>query len=282
MTEHLPLDPLPGHPPTGRLPVFASRYDQRLAYCLYVPERLGPGPAPLVVIQHGSERSAVIYRDRMAEFADQYGAVILAPLFPAGIGDRLDLHNYKFIDYRGIRFDHALLAMIDEVAEDYPVDTGRFYLHGFSGGGQFTHRFFYLHADRLAAISVGAPGRITQLDESLPWWNGTADLEERFGQRSSPQDMRRVPVLMIVGDQDVETWEINNPGGPNWLDGVEKTGDTRIARLRTLERNFLAHGIDVRFETVPGVAHRGGPMFPTVREFFGAHIESVRAGGRTP
>ncbi len=281
MTDHIPLHPPPVLPPTGRLPVFASRYDRRLGYCLYVPDRLGPGPAPLVVIQHGSERSAVIYRDRMAEFAEEHGAVILAPLFPAGIGDPLDLHNYKFIDYQGIRFDHALLAMVDEVAADYPIDTEKFYLHGFSGGGQFTHRFFYLHADRLAGVSIGAPGRITQLDDDLPWWIGTGDLEQRFGKRSDPEAMRRVPVLMIVGDDDIETWEINNPGDPNWMDGVEKTGDTRIERLRTLERNFLAHGIDVRFETVPGVAHRASPMLPTVREFFGDLIESARAGGRT-
>lgn len=79
---------------------------------------------------------------------------------------------------------------------------------------------------------------------------------------------------MVVGDNDVETWEIDNPGEANWMDGVENTGRTRIERLRTLERDFLAQGIDVRFELVPGVAHRGSLILPAVRDFFAGLLQS--------
>jgi poly(3-hydroxybutyrate) depolymerase len=89
----------------------------------------------------------------------------LAPLFPSGIIDPSDEDNYKFIKYHDIRFDHVLLAMIDEVAIKYRVNKDRFLLHGFSGGGQFVHRFFYLHPKRLMGVSIGAPGRITYLIE---------------------------------------------------------------------------------------------------------------------
>lgn len=260
------------------VPITASQYDQRLGYCLYVPEDLGGERAPLVVIQHGTERNAAIYRDRLRTFADENRVVVLAPLFPAGIIDPDDLHNYKFIDYKGIRYDHALLAMVDEVAARCPVAPEKFYLHGFSGGGQFAHRFFYLHPDRLAGLSIGAPGRVTQLDDGLPWWLGTKDVEERFGRPVDLDALRRVPVLMVIGEDDVETWEINNPGESNWMDGAEQTGGTRIERLRTLERNFLAHGIDVRFESVPGVAHRASLVLPVVKDFFAGLIRSARAG----
>ena len=260
----------------GRTPVFASQYDQRFSYCLYVPDDLGPGKAPLVVIQHGTERNFLLYRDHLASFADEHRAVVLAPLFPAGIGDEHDLHNFKFIEYRGIRYDEVLLAMVAEVAARYPVDPGAFYLHGFSGGGQFAHRFFYLHPDRLAGLSIGAPGRITRLDDSLPWWLGTQDFEQHFGRPIDLDALRRVPVLMVVGDQDVDTWEINNPGESNWLDGVEQTGKTRVDRLRTLKRNFVSHGIDVRFALVPGVAHRGSLTLPPVRDFFAQLIQTRR------
>lgn len=260
----------------GKTPVFASQYDQRFSYCLYVPEDLGQGKVPLVVIQHGTERNFLLYRDHLASFADEHRVVVLAPLFPAGIIDPGDLHNFKFIDYQGIRYDKVLLAMVDEVAARYPVDAEAFYLHGFSGGGQFAHRFFYLHPDRLAGLSIGAPGRITQLDDSLPWWLGTKDVEERFGQPIDVDALRRVPVLMVVGDQDVDTWEINNPGESNWLDGAEKTGETRVERLRTLETNFVGHGIDVRFVLVPGVAHRASLTLPPVRDFFAELLQARR------
>lgn len=263
------------HYSEGKTTVFASQYDQRFSYCLYVPESLSPA-APLVVIQHGSERNFLLYRDHMQPFADEHGAVVLAPLFPAGIIDPHDLHNYKFIDYQGIRFDRILLSMVDEVAQRCPVDPSRFYLHGFSGGGQFTHRFLYLHPDRLAGASIGAPGRVTLLDDSLPWWLGTRDFAERFGHSVDLEALRRVPVLMVVGARDTDTWEINNAGDTNWMDGAASTGENRIERLRTLEQNYLAHGIDVRFVVVPDVAHRGSLVLPPVREFFAELIRARR------
>ena len=41
-----------------------------------------------------------------------------------------------------MRFDLLLLAMVDEVERKYGIDARRFCLFGFSGGGQFVHRFY--------------------------------------------------------------------------------------------------------------------------------------------
>lgn len=257
----------------GGTPTFASRFDQRLHYSMYVPRNLDLStPAPLVVVQHGTARTALRYRDALRPFADEHGVIIVAPMFPAGIIDPYDLHNYKFIEYQGIRFDHALLSMIEEVAERYNVVTDKFYLHGFSGGGQFAHRFFYLHPERLAAVSIGAPGRITELDDAKQWWLGTAGWEEKFGQPIDIDAIRRTPVHMVVGGDDVSTAEINNPGDSNWMDGTELTGTTRIDRLRTLHANYASHGIDAVLDIVPGVAHDGTRVLPAVERFFAAHI----------
>lgn len=263
----------------GKTPVFASRIDPRLHYCLYVPRRLtGDDRVPLVVIQHGTARSATNYRDQSVEFAEEQGVVVLTPIFPAGLIDPADLHNFKFIEYQGIRFDRMLLAIVDEVAERFPVAAQRFYLHGFSGGGQFAHRFLYLHPDRLAAVSIGAPGRITQLDDSLPWWLGTQGFEERFGQSIDFDALRRVPIQLVVGSEDVETWEIMNRGESNWMDGAELTGSTRIERLRTLERNYRTHGLDITFDLVDGVAHSGRRVLPTVENFFSTQLKNWALG----
>lgn len=97
----------------------------------------------------------------------------------------------------------------------FDIDTRRFCLHGFSGGGQFTHRFFYLHPRRLSAVSIGAPGRVTPAGPSQPWWLGTDGFAEVFGRDPDIESMRAVPVQMVVGDRDVDTWEINNPGHSN-------------------------------------------------------------------
>ncbi|MFI5586362.1 alpha/beta hydrolase [Amycolatopsis sp. NPDC051758] len=263
----------------GGTPFFASQHDQRLFYALYVPKDHTPDaePLPLVVIQHGTGRSAELYRDRWKEFAIGHRCVILTPLFPAGLMEPRELHSFKFLEYRGLRFDEELLHIVDEVAEGFNTRRDRFYLHGFSGGGQFAHRFFYAHPDRLAGVSIGAPGRITQLDPELPWWLGTGGFEERFGIRINLDALRGVPVQMVVGAEDVETWEINNAGGPNWMDGVEQTGGTRIERLETLRDNFVSQGISVRYDVVPGVAHRGTGVVPVVQEFLGGLLATARS-----
>jgi pimeloyl-ACP methyl ester carboxylesterase len=244
---------------SGATPFFASAADQRYSYCLYVPERQPGDPEryPLIVVQHGTARTAARYRDTFREFCDAHRCVVMAPLFPASIDTPEDMHGFKFLAYNGLRFDLILLAMVDEVAARFPVRGDKFLLYGFSGGGQFAHRFLYLHPERLHAVTIGAPGRITQLDDSLPWWLGTGGTAEIFGTSPDVAAIRDVAIQFVVGEQDTETWEINNPGDSNWMDGVELTGSTRIERLRTLERSFAANGISVRFDTVPGVAHSG-------------------------
>ncbi len=258
------------HYRSGATSLFASRVDQRFSYCLYVPERLPGDPEryPVVVLQHSTDREALAYRDAFAEFCEEHRVAAFAPLFPAGILDPDDIHNYKFLEFRGIRFDLMLLAMLDEAAEVYPIRPSEFLLHGFSGGGQFTQRFLLLHPSRLLGASVGAPGRLTMIDDSRDWWLGTADVEERFGIAVDPVAIARVPVQLVVGSVDVETWETLDRGESNWADGLEEQGSTRVERLGSFHRNLRAHGIDARFDLVGGVAHQPFEVLPHVKRFF--------------
>jgi hypothetical protein len=263
---------------TGSTTLFASTVDQRFSYCLHVPRDYPgrDGRLPLVVLQHGTGRSSQEYRDNFVDFAERFQCVVLAPLFPAAIGDPDDLHNFKFIKYRDIRFDLILLAIIDEVGERFDVVTDKFYLYGYSGGGQFVHRFFYLHPHRLAAVSIGAPGRITLIDPEKEWWLGWRGMAEAIGVAPKPELLSTVPVQMVVGGDDVETWEINNRGDSNWMDGVEETGTTRIERITTLRKNFEEQGISVRMDVVPGVAHEPMKVLEPVKDFFGSMLTAEK------
>jgi pimeloyl-ACP methyl ester carboxylesterase len=255
----------------GKTAYFACRYDERLSYCLYVPERpwAGPGRRPVVALIHGSARSPHAYRDQFVDFADRHGCIVLTPLFPCGLVDPTDQSNYKFVEFGGIRFDLALLSMIDSVAEKYDAEAERVLLFGFSGGGQFVHRFFMLHPRRLRGVSIGAPGTVTLLDPARPYWTGIADLEARFGIRPDPAAMAAVPCQMVVGAADTETWEITiTPKSRHWMPGANAAGVTRIDRLRSLEASYRAAGIAVRFDLVPHVAHQGFDVLGPVRSFF--------------
>lgn len=256
----------------GSTPFFACQYDPRFSYCLHVPRAYvedARSTYPLAVIVHGTNRPAAEYRDAFADFAEAYGCIILAPLFPAGITAPWELGSYKFIRAGELRYDHVLLAMVDEVAARWRVETGRFLLHGFSGGGHFAHRFFYLHPDRLFAVSIGAPGVVTLLDRDHDYWVGIRNFEDYFGAALDLETMRRVPVQMIIGADDTETWEITiTPESPRWMPHANLAGVTRMDRLRSLRASFEQQGIAVQFVAVPGVAHEGFRLLDPVKSFF--------------
>lgn len=256
----------------GRTALAACQADQRFSYCCYLPEsyeEAGTRHYPLAVLVHGSGRNADILRDQFIDFAEANQCALLAPLFPCGIEEPGDTHNYKRILYRGIRYDKILLSMIEEVAGIYRLETDNLLMHGFSGGGQFVHRFFYLYPEMLSAVSIGAPGVVTLPDPDKPWWRGTSGMKEIFGREPDLAAMRKVAVQMVVGGDDIETWDVTvAPGSPNWVEGINETGATRVERLRSLEKAFQSLEIPVRFDVVPGVEHIGHLVQPPVKAFF--------------
>lgn len=267
----------------GRTAIFAARVDPRCSWCAYVPRGYDPEGSdryPLAVVLHGTDRDVLGCRDRFADWAEESQCVVLSPLFPAGLAGARDLDNYKWVSHRGVRFDHILLGMVDELRHLYRIDGDRFLLHGFSGGGHFAHRFYYLHPHRLRGVSVGAPGVVTLLDPDRDYWAGTRGMERWFGTTVDLDALRRVPVHLVVGQDDVETREITlEPGSPWWLDGIDETGVNRVQRMQALERSLLAHRIEVRFDLVPGVGHDGFRVLEPVRDFFGSVLGRATAEG---
>lgn len=265
-----------GYYDRGRTTVWASRMDPRFSWCAYVPRAFELADARhyrLLVAVHGTARGMTVYRDAFADFADSNRFIVLAPLFPGGITSADDLSSYKLLRAGGLHYDAILLSMVEEIAGKYGIDTGRFALFGFSGGGHFTHRFLYLHPERLSAASIGAPGVVTLLDRERDFWVGVRNFEAVFGRRLDIEAIRRVPVHMIVGGDDTETWEITiRPGGSWWMDGADIAGGDRQNRMRLLKASFEAAGVAVRHDVVPGVAHRVEPLIPAVTDFLSSAL----------
>ena len=161
---------------------------------------------------------------------------MLAPLFPAGHRGsgrpaQLQVHPVRRHPVRpGVAGDGG--------RGRGPVQRQhrRFLLHGFSGGGQFVHRFGYLHADRLAGLSIGAPGRITYLDPDRPWWIGKRRLfADQFGD--PPRVRGAAPRYRYRWWSAPRTWRSGRSttrATSNWMDGADAYGVTRIERLEAL------------------------------------------------
>jgi len=265
----------------GPTPVTACKADPRFSYCLYVPKGLGKGgEAPeLVVTMHGTGRGFIGYRDAFEAFGRWNNCVILAPLFPIGVMGDSNRNGFKYMVEGAIRYDHILLAMVEEVAQAYGLRFDRFALFGYSGGGHFTHRFLMLQPHKLWAASIGAPGSVTLLDPTRDWWVGTRNMAELFGTAPDIEAMRKVAVQMIVGAADLETWEITHkPGDRSWMPDANRAGTNRPERLDSLRRNFEEHGIDVRFDLVPNMPHDGLKAISRVEDFFAEELARRRSG----
>lgn len=269
----------------GKVPFKAASVDQRASYCMYVPKKhykLEPlQKLPLIVSIHGNGRNAERCRDTMIDLADREGAAILAPLFPAGINDPNDMQNYKMLSYEGLRYDLILLGIIDEIGVRWPgIATANFFLTGYSGGGQFALRFFYLHPARLEAVSIGAPGLVTQLDNTLNWPKGIKGIESLFaGLSVDLSSLRNVGVQLFVGSDDTK-----KPGGGlvEWLRGRKDTVKeikelsssilNRNESMLKLQEGFKSAGIQFEFEIINGMAHENGKAVPKIIEFLEPHL----------
>lgn len=260
--------------------VYAYAGDARFSYCLYVPPDIQSRgePPELVVMVHGTGRAFTRYRDALSEFGRWNHCIVLCPLFPVGVLGDGNRDGFKHLREGGVRYDHVLLGMVDEVAARYGIHLDQFALAGYSGGGQFTNRFMYLHPQRLWAGSIGAPGSVTLLDGGRDWWVGTAGMHEAFGIRADLDALRRLPVQLVVGSADLETWEITHrEGGKHWMPGANDAGRTRPERLAALQRSLQAAGVNAQLDIVPGVAHDGMRCLGTVKRFLAGVLSQRRA-----
>jgi len=228
-----------------------TRPSQR--YLLYVP----PGAlasASVLVAVHGISRNAAQMIRALAMEARRRGVVVVAPYF-----GRRRYSDYQRLNRkgRGRRADLALMDILDDVADLLGRGIDRFSLFGYSGGGQFAHRFSFLHPRRVDAMVIGAAGWYTLPNPAYRYPMGI-DPNPALGQaRFCLSELIEVPALVVVGDEDVMR-------GPELRQGLEvnlRQGLNRVARAHTwvgeMCRVARAWGISQRHELMllPGVGH---------------------------
>lgn len=246
--------------------------DPRFCFHGYIPESIYDDNVKefkVAVLVHGTGRNYYQYRNHFQKFADENNFALIMPIFPAGLIDPKDYHSYKVMNYKGLRYDHILLAMLEQYAEKFPkIKIDKVYMAGHSGGGQFTLRFFYLHPDRLLGASIGAPGRPTYLDDTRDFFWGTKNFHQLFDKELDFREMQNVPIQMLIGELDTE-YINETPFGCN-----------RMERICNLKKNFEAHGIAVMKKVVPGMAHidKGKERLDAIQSF----IESVENSSFQP
>jgi len=240
-----------GRLPRGRLLSLRTSAPYDLAFHAYLPCTTLVTDRVLICI-HGINRRA---RDQATAFqvlAEQLGLTIIAPLFEAG-----RYPNYQRLG-RGNdpRADLALDAAVAQVASAVGLDREpQRLLFGYSGGGQFAHRYAATHPERVAAVVIGAAGWYTLPDPQRRFPHG---LGRRTGLPTiDAAAYLDIPMAVLVGHLDRDRGAgFNCMGSKDRDQGRTRVDRGRhfIGRMRCAARE---QGLETtyRFELLPGVGH---------------------------
>lgn len=267
--------------PAGRVVSMTLRVPSRQRYYLYIPRRITQ-PGRLFVTVHGISRNALEHAERFAPLAEQQGVVLVAPRFGR---QRFGSYQRLAPDAKGRRPDRLMDAIVAEVRELLALPDGKLYLFGFSGGGQFVHRYAMAHPARVARVVVGAAGWYTFPDPRVRYPRG---LQFRSAELPRLDDLGflQVPMAVVVGGDDIE----RDPA-LNQAPRIDRQqGRDRCDRGRrwvaAMQQAAQARGLSTRyrFESLPGVGHdftramELGGMGEVVFDYlFGAH-ETASSG----
>jgi polyhydroxybutyrate depolymerase len=131
-------------------------------YLLHVPPGLpADRPAPLVLVFHGGGGQAAGTETTMTHFselADKEGFLVA---YPQGVGNNWnDGRDNPSSTAATENVDDLafVLALLDAIGKDHPVDGKRVYATGISNGGIFSHYLAANHPEKIAAIAPVAGG----------------------------------------------------------------------------------------------------------------------------
>jgi len=214
-----------------RIELCHLRDDPGVYYYLYTPHHIAPCPQLMVTV-HGISRNAREHVVALAPHMERLGWILLAPLFERG----------RFPDYqrlgrigRGERADHTLDRMIAETNLRFDLDVPGFHLFGYSGGGQFAHRYAMAYPERITSLAVGAAGWYTFPDPEVAYPRGVRPSRKLPDVDFQVERFLHIPTLVVVGERDnLRDAELNTrprierqqgtsrlERGRNWIQALE-------------------------------------------------------------
>jgi pimeloyl-ACP methyl ester carboxylesterase len=227
--------------------------DAALRYFLYVPHNINTQACQFVSV-HGVSRNAMEHAERFAQLAEQYGAILVAPFF-----SKRHFSDYQRLgrEGNGRRADHALQQITREVESLTGVSSNKIALFGFSGGGQFAHRYTMAWPEHVHKVIIGAAGWYTHPETSSKFPYGIAPTPKLNGVVFDVKKFLHVPACVLVGQ-----WDIKHDPGLNQSTRIQRQqGSTRLERGRrwvdAMNQAAIAHGMETAyaFSLLPGVNH---------------------------
>jgi pimeloyl-ACP methyl ester carboxylesterase len=222
--------------------------------CLvYIPESYADD-GRIVFTIHGISRNAKEHVEGFSTQAERYGAVLVAPLFPKEAFPR---YQQLGTNVQQGRADLAFDQMRHDILDWLGIPSAPMRIFGFSGGGQFLHRYAMFYPQRVERMVLSAPGWYTFPDPQHKYPYGLRSTRD-WPQLDFPlEGFLGIPTLVFVGEEDDlrdkdlnKAREIDSFQGLNRVERAERwiNANRNLARAYDIQADF-------RLELVPNASH---------------------------
>jgi poly(3-hydroxybutyrate) depolymerase len=255
--------------PAGAGQLTLESVDKAIDVFTYQPAAGGRGDLLLMVF-HGLNRDAEVYRDNAAPLADRIGALVAAPCFDAA--------RFPSVDYQrgGVMRNGAAVAegertyallppLIHQLRQRAQKPDLPCYLIGHSAGGQFLSRLAAFNPTDARRIVVANPSTHLFPTRDMPYPYGFGGLPESLSDTAAIRRYLQAPVTLYLGQADTGSQNLDVSAG------AMKQGATRIERgracfaLATRLAAEMGCTLGWRLIEVPGVGHSSKAMFSNPR-----------------
>lgn len=238
---------------SGRISKRRLNRNPGIAYYFYASTRPKP-EIPIFVAVHGIRRRAELQARLFAPLIESTGGTLVAPVFSSkrhSDYQRLGRHG------KGERSDLALNQVLRDVFEHTGTEPHPVVMFGYSGGGQFVHRYAMANPRRVKRLAVAAPGWFTFPDGSRAYPEGIGKTRSLPDLLFDPARFLQIPTLVLVGENDVERdsalqqrKSVDAVQGKNRME----RGRRWIAAMSAAASRFNYDTV-FRFSIVPGCGH---------------------------
>lgn len=224
-----------------------------LQYLAYVPMKPQRHKRVMVTV-HGISRNAEQHISGFAPQAESYGVVMLAPLFP-----EQDFPCYQRLGRSATegRADEAFEHMLQDAAEWLDIQPAPLHVFGFSGGGQFIHRYALFNPRRVARMALAAPGWYTFPDPSQHYPLGLRSSSGWPRLNFSMPRFFKISTLVLVGEEDdLRTEGLNRSRRIDAAQGLTRMerAERWVGAMKALARAFHVPS-RMQLESVPNANH---------------------------
>ena len=222
-------------------------------YFVYIPKETTAEKRILYTI-HGISRNAEEHIQGFIAQAERYGAIIIAPLFPREAFPRYQQLGTSVNQERAdMAFDHVL----QDAHEWLGIPPAPMRMFGFSGGGQFLHRYAMFYPKRVARMVLAAPGWYTFPNPEQKYPYGIKSTKEWPNLKFAMEKFLQISTLVLVGEEDdLRDKDLNKSREIDCYQGFDRIERAQrwTAAARALGRAYDISA-EFRLESIPNANH---------------------------